>query len=79
MEADLLDETGALSIVWDCMIEGSQEIQTFEKTYEHIMNYSYKGINENPMVTPKAVEFWDNKKKLVKEFIEQLSFDLGIQ
>lgn len=32
MEADLLDETGALSIVWDCMIERSKEKQTFEKT-----------------------------------------------
>lgn len=79
MEADLLDETGALSIVWDCMMEGSQEKQTFEKTYEHIMNYTYKGINENLMVTRKAVEFWEKKQKLVKEFVKQLTYDLGIQ
>lgn len=78
MEADLLDETGALSIVWDCMMEGSQVLQTFNKTYEHILNYSYKSINTNPMVTAKSKEFWQNKQRLMKEFIEQLSFDLGL-
>lgn len=78
MEADLLDETGALSIVWDCMMEGSQVLQTFNKTYEHILNYSYKSINTNPMVTAKAKEFWQNKQRLMKEFIEQLSYDLGL-
>jgi uncharacterized protein len=79
MEADLLDETGALSIVWDCMMEGSQEIQTFDKTYNHIMNYSCNSLNINPMVTAKARVFWENKQNLMKEFINQLSFDLGIK
>jgi uncharacterized protein len=76
MEADLLDETGALSIVWDCMMEGEAQIQTFEKTYNHIMNYSYKSLKENPMVTDKAKQYWESKQNLVKEFIEQLAFDL---
>jgi uncharacterized protein len=78
MEADLLDETGALSIVWDCMMEGSQQVQTFEKTYKHIMNYSYKLLSENPMVTTKAKAFWENKQNLIREFTRQLSYDLGI-
>ena len=78
MEADLLDETGALSIVWDCMMEGSQQIQTFKKTYTHISNYTDKFLNSNPMVTTKAKAFWESKQKLVHEFIEQLSFDLDI-
>jgi uncharacterized protein len=78
MEADLLDETGALSVVWDCMMEGSEQIQTFDKTYNHIMNYSYKSLNINPMVTAKSKAFWENKQNLMKEFIDQLSFDLGI-
>jgi uncharacterized protein len=79
MEADLLDETGALSIAWDCMMEGSQEIQTFENAYNHIKDYSYGSLEVNPMVTNKAVEFWEKKQKLVKEFTEHLSYDLGIQ
>ncbi|WIV11532.1 HD domain-containing protein [Proteiniborus sp. MB09-C3] len=78
MEADLLDETGALAIVWDCMMEGSEQIQSFEKTYEHIKNFSDKIMRTNPMVTAKAKEFWKEKQKLTKEFIKHLSFDLGI-
>lgn len=79
MEADLLDETGALSIVWDCMMEGSEQDQTFVKTFNHIMKYSGKSLNNNPMVTTKAKEFWEDKQKLTQEFIKQLSFDLGIE
>lgn len=78
MEADLLDETGALSVVWDCMMEGSQDVQSFEKTYKHILKYSYKTLSVNPMITPKAKEFWKNKQDLMQEFIRQLSFDLNI-
>lgn len=79
IEADLLDETGALSIMWDCMMEGAQEIQTFEKTFNHILNYSYKSMNKNPMVTSRARQFWNDKQVLTKEFIKHLSFDIGIE
>lgn len=79
MEADLLDETGALSIVWDCMMEGSEKTQTFEKAYNHIMNYSCKILSVNPMVTEKGKFFWESKQNLIKTFIEHLSFDLGLQ
>jgi uncharacterized protein len=76
MEADLLDETGALSIVWDCMAEGAQEIQNFEKTYEHIKDKSCKILNTNPMITEPGKEIWKNKQRIVKEFCEQLYNDL---
>jgi uncharacterized protein len=79
MEADLLDETGALSIVWDCMAEGAEDVQSFEKTYEHIIKFSYVALKENPMITEKAKAFWEEKQKLMKEFTRQLSFDLGIK
>ena len=76
MEADLLDETGALSIVWDCMAEGAQEIQSFEKTYKHIKDKSCKILDINPMVTKPGKEIWKKKQTLVKEFIIQLKYDL---
>ncbi len=76
IEADLLDETGALSIVWDSMTEGSQAVQSFEKTYEHILKYSFNTINQNPMVTQQGIEFWDEKKKMVNSFINHLELDL---
>ena len=79
MEADLLDESGALSIVWDCMAEGAKESPSYEKTYHHIMNYSVNTLNINPMVTKKAKAFWEDKQRFAKIFIDHLSFDLGSQ
>jgi uncharacterized protein len=79
MEADLMDESGALSIVWDCMMEGAQAIQSFEKTYEHIRKYSGRLLAENPMVTPKAKVIWESKQKLVREFINHLEYDLDTE
>ena len=78
IEADLLDETGALSIVWDCMMEGGQAEQNYIKTYKHIEEYSFKSLNRNPMKTDKAKEFWVVKQKLMREFFNQLAFDLAI-
>jgi len=78
MEADWLDETGALSIVWDCMMEGGEAEQSFEKTYRHILEYSNEITTRNPMVTPRARELWECKQKLVRDFIQHLAYDLGI-
>lgn len=78
MEADMLDETGAMSILWDCMAEGRQQEQTYVYTYNRVLKHAYKFMNVHPMVTPKAKAFWESKQKLMQEFITNLSFDLGI-
>jgi uncharacterized protein len=79
MEADILDETGAMSIVWDCMSEGSQEEQNYKKTYDHIFEKSYKMTTINPMITKKAKIYWEEKQKLMKDFITQYHYDLGME
>ena len=78
MEADLLDETGAMSIVWDCMMEGAQAEQSFEKTYRHMVAHSSKMLNRNPMKTAIAKEYWASKQTLLREFMRQLALDLAI-
>jgi uncharacterized protein len=77
MEADILDETGAMMIAWDCMSEGAQEGQSYKKTFERIFEKSYKMTTENPMITKKAKMYWEKKQKLIREFIEQYRYDLG--
>jgi uncharacterized protein len=79
MEADLLDETGALGIVWDCMAEGRKEEQSYEATYNHIKEKSGKMLIKNPMITEKAKKYWEEKQKLVEYFIEKLGIDIGIE
>ncbi|NLX69831.1 MAG: HD domain-containing protein [Clostridiales bacterium] len=78
MEADLLDETGALSIIWDCMAEGAKQQQSYNEAYYHILNYSWESMQANPMVTDKAKVIWESKQKLVRDFIMHLAQDLAI-
>ncbi|NLJ80442.1 MAG: HD domain-containing protein [Firmicutes bacterium] len=77
MEADLLDETGALSLVWDSMAEGAQQDQSFEKALARIKTYSARILESNPMRTPAAKRFWMAKQALVEDFVEHLCFDLA--
>ncbi len=77
MEADLLDEEGAMGIVWDCMVMGNIHASSYLKAYEHIMESSNKQ-EPNPMVTQRAKEIWEQKKQIVSEFAEQLKGDLMV-
>jgi len=80
VEADLLDETGALSIVWDCLAEGVQVPDTdYNKTYEHIVKFTGRSLRKNPMKTVKAQEYWVEKQLLVSKFLRHLAFDLVME
>lgn len=77
MEADLLDEEGAMGIVWDCMSMGNIHASSYAAAYYHIMENSNKE-EPNPMVTERAKVFWEKKKQVVSEFAEILAEDLMI-
>lgn len=78
MEADLLDETGALSILWDAMAVGNETDQSFEKACQRIKNFTHQASMCNPMITKEAKQIWDKKRNLVNEYLSQLEYDLGI-
>lgn len=77
MEADLLDEEGAMGIVWDCMTLGNAHTNSYGNAYYHIIESSDKP-EPNPMVTPKAIQYWERKKQIAAEFAEELKEDLMI-
>ncbi len=76
LEADLLDEEGALGLVWDLMARGAKHSISYEESIDEIMNHSGHILNQDYMVTPKAKYYWDRKKKFVAEFLDELKFDL---
>lgn len=78
MEADLLDETGALSIVWDCLMEGARERPSYMEAYRHIERMSGKILRQNPMRTAAAQRFWWEKQRLTAQFLARLALDLGL-
>ena len=78
MEADLLDEEGALAICWDGMACGYEGKMSYEEAlHRTILEYSTKQ-GKNPMVTELAKKYWAEKLVYVEEYIERLQFDLEI-
>lgn len=77
MEADLLDDMGALGIVMDCMITESRSKEAAAAdAYDHICRYTLRQQLEDPMVSPAAKRFWNEKTRLTEEFTRQLRNDL---
>lgn len=77
LEADLLDEEGAMGIVWDCMTMGNLHASSYARAYYHIMESSNKE-EPNPMVTERAKMIWEEKKGIVEKFVKLLEDDLMI-
>lgn len=78
LEADLLDDTGALGLILDMWIEiKNNENPSFESIYKGLNDYSLDVINKNPMRSEYSKKIWNKKKKLVIDFMNQLKFDLG--
>ena len=76
LESDLMDEEGAMLIAWDCMVAGKRGATDFLDAYYQLEKF-YQPL-DNPMVTPKAIQIWDEKQKLRKEFMMQLKRDLFV-
>jgi len=76
LEADLMDEEGALGIVWDLFSEGMNLPQSFDCGLDTLYKHSAHILNQDYMVTPLAKKIWNEKKELVKDFILQLKEDL---
>lgn len=79
MEADMLDERGALGILWDAMAEGAKPLQTYEGTLERLkMRKLYRRPERNPLVTERGRAFWAKKQRLHMDFVLALERDLGL-
>lgn len=77
MEADLMDETGALSAVMDCMIiKGRYPDAIFEDCFDHISRFTQRQMKDNPMCTEAAKKIWEEKRRLTDEFCDALRYDL---
>ena len=79
LEADMLDERGALGILWDAMAEGAKPLQTYEGTLERLkMRKLYRRPERNPLVTERGRAFWAEKQRLHMDFVLALERDLGL-
>lgn len=77
MDADLLDEVGALSVVWDCMATACEDEATYKKAYYRIKNF-YR-INR-PKIrrckTDAARAEYEHRMKAIEDFLFELEREL---
>lgn len=75
MEADIMDEEGAMRIAWDNMAAGLEEATSFAESLARTEKYF--DPDYNPMITPLARDLFKEKQEFVKEYIRRLKEDLG--
>ena len=77
MDADLLDEVGAVSVLWDSMATACEDEANYKKAYYRIKNY-FRG--NKPKIrrckTEAARIEYDRRMKLLEEFLFQLEKEL---
>lgn len=76
MEADWLDEEGAMSICWDLISLGHENPKAYDEALNKLEKYSAHILNTNPLVTIPGRKFWSEKQALVANFIKELKYDL---
>ena len=77
MDADLLDEVGAVGVLWDAMATAIEDEASYKKAYYRIKNY-YR-INK-PKIrrckTDAARTEWTKRMQLIESYIFQLEKEL---
>lgn len=80
IDADLLDEVGALSIVWDSMAVALEDSPSYMKFYERNKFYYEKLKNQtNLLKTETGRRFYDRQIEFLERFIKNLEFELGLR
>ena len=77
MEADMLDDTGAMGVILDSWIASKEDDPSFDSVCRHIEKYTYRHMKQMEFVTSPGRKFWHEKRKLVYEFMRQYRRDLG--
>jgi len=78
-DADLLDETGAMAVLWDAMAEGAEPDCSFDSAYERIAASAAKVIAGDLAVfhTPTAREIATGRRRFLQQFVDNLAYELG--
>lgn len=77
MDADLLDEVGAMSVLWDAMATAGEDEPTYKKAYYRIKNY-YR-INQPKIRRCKTAtgrQEYKKRMKCIEEYLNQLEREL---
>lgn len=75
MDADFLDEVGALTVIWDSMSTALKSEPSYLKTYERISYYFEKNkAKEHLLRTETGRRFYRERLAFLEHFIRNLEF-----
>ena len=78
-DADLLDECGAMTVLWDCMAIGAQDQQSYQAAYERIKQHYEKLSKSKPaLLTETGRRFLNDRVAFLGQFLENLELELGM-
>lgn len=78
MEADLMDEEGAMAICRGHLRSGYDGMDSYEGALLQLSGWYQKNEHYNPMVTQDAKMYWNKKNAFFRTYLEELSSDLCI-
>lgn len=77
MDADILDEVGALSILWDAMAEGYEKKSSYRSAYERISRYTKELIERKiELKTNAGRRFYEERLEVLENYLNELAFEL---
>ena len=76
IEADNLEEKGALDILWDVLEEGRSKHPSYDNAWRRIAAHAQKR-KKNIMVTDTARRFWQERAELMQRFADELAMEMG--
>ena len=78
-DADLLDETGAITVLWDAMAEGTEEDCSYDSAFERIAAVSEKlsdsGLDAYHTATAREIAI--GRRAFLRQFVDNLAYELG--
>ncbi len=79
-DADLLDEVGAITVLWDALDEGTKSTQSYRSAYDRIFQ-AYLRLAESRsrhLHTPTARRFYEERLSFLRLYLDNLALELGL-
>jgi uncharacterized protein len=77
MDADILDEVGAISILWDAMAAHKNGCKDYSEVYDRIKHYYGRlKVHAQLLKTETGKRLYRERLRFISQFIDELEYEL---